>query len=313
MSILYDGKLAVDIAGLKLKTPVMTASGTCGFGLELLDFVDLDKLGALVVKGTSLEPWLGNQGQRIAETPSGMLNAIGLENPGAQAFIKKTLPILKKFDVPVIVNMVGKTLEEYGELASVLDIDGVAALEINISCPNVKAGGMAFGTCPESAAAVVELVKKNTKKPVITKLSPNVTDIAQMAKAVEAAGSDAVSLINTLLGMHIDINKKRPTLGNVFGGLSGPAIRPVAVRMVWQVAQAVKIPVIGIGGITTAEDALEFILAGADAVQIGTASFVEPACVHRVTEGLYDYIRKNGFDNINELKALAIKNCGGQG
>lgn len=312
MSTIYNGKLAVNIAGLKLKTPVMTASGTCGFGLELLDFVDLNKLGALVVKGTSLEPWLGNKGQRIAETPSGMLNAIGLENPGVDVFIKKTLPVLSKFDVPVIVNMVGKTIEEYGELAAALNIEKVTALEINISCPNVKAGGMVFGTCPESAAQVVEIVRKNTKKPIITKLSPNVTDIVQMAKAVEAAGSDAVSLINTLLGMKIDVNKKIPALGNVFGGLSGPAIRPVAVRMVWQVASSVNIPVIGMGGITDAEDALEFILAGADAVAIGTGSFVDPACVHKVTDGIYDYMNKNGFDDISQLKGLAIRNCGGQ-
>lgn len=307
MSQLYDGRLAVDILGLKLNSPVMTASGTCGFGLELLDFVQLEKLGALVVKGTSLEPWLGNEGLRIAETPAGMLNAIGLENPGVEDFLKKKLPVLKKFDVPVIVNIVGRTLEEYVKVAEMLSIDGIAALELNISCPNVKAGGIAFGTCPENAAEVVSAVKKATNKPIITKLSPNVTSIAEIAKAVESAGTDAISLINTLLGMKIDLKSKKPALGNTFGGLSGPAIRPVAVRMVYQVAQAVKVPIIGMGGILTAEDALEFILAGADAVAIGTSTFIDPRTVHTVTEGLINWLDKEGFDNISQVKGLAHK------
>lgn len=305
MSTLYEGRLAVDIIGLKLKTPVMTASGTCGFGLELMDFIQLHELGALVVKGTSLEPWLGNSGLRIAETQAGMLNSIGLENPGVDDFLEKKLPILKKIDVPIIVNIVGRTFEEYAKVAEKLDIEGIDALELNISCPNVKAGGIAFGTCPRNAAEIVRMVKKNTNKPIITKLSPNVTDIAEIAKAVEDAGSDAISLINTLLGMKIDIKTKKPALGNIFGGLSGPAIRPVAVRMVYQVAKSVKIPIIGMGGIMTAEDALEFIMAGADAVAIGTGTFVDPETVSKVTEGLLQWLDKEGFDNISQVKGIA--------
>ena len=234
---LYDNRLAVDIAGLKMKTPVTTASGTFGFGLEFQDFLDLEKVGAVTVKGTTLEPRAGNKGQRAVETPSGMLNCVGLENPGSDYFIEHTLPELKKIDVPVIVNIAGSTPEEYGELAKKLDIEGVHAIEINISCPNVKHGGIAFGTCPESAAEVVRAVKANTGKPVITKLSPNVTDIVEMALAAQEAGTDALSLINTLIGMKIDIDRRKPVLGNVMGGLSGPAVRPVAVRMVYQVAQ----------------------------------------------------------------------------
>ncbi len=304
--MIYDGKMAVEIAGIKMKTPVMTASGTFGFGLEFTDFVDLDKLGALVVKAATLQPCLGNKGQRTVETPAGMLNSIGLENPGVGEFVAKKLPFLAKYDVPVIVNIAGNTPEEYAEIARILDVDGVAGLELNISCPNVKEGGIAFGTRPSSAAAVVKAVKAATKKPVITKLSPNVTDITEMARAVEDAGSDAISLINTLIGMKIDIKRKRPVLGNVVGGLSGPAVRPVAVRMVYQVAQAVKVPLIGMGGIMTGDDAMEFILAGAAAVAVGTGNFVNPAATMEVTQGIFSYMEKEGCGHIGELKGLAL-------
>ena len=283
---LYDNRLAVDIAGLKMKTPVTTASGTFGFGLEFQDFLDLEKVGAVTVKGTTLEPRAGNKGQRAVETPSGMLNCVGLENPGSDYFIEHTLPELKKIDVPVIVNIAGSTPEEYGELAKKLDIEGVHAIEINISCPNVKHGGIAFGTCPESAAEVVRAVKANTGKPVITKLSPNVTDIVEMALAAQEAGTDALSLINTLIGMKIDIDRRKPVLGNVMGGLSGPAVRPVAVRMVYQVAQKVNVPIIGMGGIMNAEDAIEFFLAGASAVAVGTANFCDPRLAETICQGM---------------------------
>ncbi|MDR0968324.1 MAG: dihydroorotate dehydrogenase [Holosporaceae bacterium] len=298
-------KLSVNIAGIEMKTPVMTASGTFGFGLELAKYVDLSKLGALVVKGTTLEPRAGNKGRRIAETPAGMLNCIGLENPGVRVFIDETAPLLKQYDVPVIVNISGNTAEEYVELAKLLNIQEVAGLEINISCPNVKAGGMAFGTSPKAAAEIVEKAKKATSKPIITKLSPNVTDIVEIAKAVESAGTDAISLINTPLGMKIDIKKKKPALGNVFGGLSGPAIRPIAVRMVYQVAGAVKVPIIGMGGITTAEDALEFIMAGASAVSVGAGTFIDPLTAIKVAEGIDAYLEKEKIDNIKQLKGIA--------
>ncbi|MBP2627407.1 MAG: Dihydroorotate dehydrogenase [Firmicutes bacterium] len=293
--------LAVNIAGIKMKTPVMTASGTFGFGLEYSDFVDLNKIGAVVVKGTTLKPRSGNNGRRIAETPAGMLNSIGLENPGVEEFLHTTLPKLAQYDVPIIVNISGNTVEEYGKLATLLTVPGVAGLELNISCPNVKEGGIAFGTQCHSAAAVVEMAKRNTKLPVIVKLSPNVTDIVEMAQAVEQAGADAISLINTLLGMAIDIHKWKPVLGNVVGGLSGPAVRPVAVRMVWQVAQAVKVPIIGMGGIVTADDAIEFMLAGASAVAVGTGNFVNPKATQSVAEGIKDYLGKRGLSHVNQL------------
>lgn len=296
-----DNMLAVDIAGIKMKTPVMTASGTFGFGLEYSDFVDLDQVGAIVVKGTTLAPKAGNSGRRMAETPAGMLNSIGLENPGVEEFITETMPKLAKYQVPVIVNISGNTVEEYGELAARLDRSGIAGLEVNISCPNVKQGGIAFGTCPSSASEVVRRVKAGTSLPVIVKLSPNVTDVVLMAKAVEAAGADAISLINTLLGMAIDIRSWRPVLGNTVGGLSGPAVKPVAVRMVWQVAKAVQVPVIGMGGIMTAEDAIEFLLAGASAVAVGTANFVNPCSSVEVAEGIRDYLVKRGLTQVSEL------------
>ncbi|AJQ28087.1 dihydroorotate dehydrogenase [Pelosinus fermentans] len=301
MSIGDSDMLGVTIAGIKMKTPVMTASGTFGFGLEYKDFVNLNKIGAVVVKGTTLLPRSGNQGRRIAETPAGMLNSIGLENPGVDEFLSTILPRLKDYDVPVIVNISGNTVEEYGELAARLNVADVAGVELNISCPNVKEGGIAFGTNCNSASAVVKQVKSNTDLPVIVKLSPNVTDIVAMAQSVEDAGADAISLINTLLGMSIDIYKWRPVLGNVVGGLSGPAVKPIAVRMVWQVARAVKVPVIGMGGIVTAEDAIEFMLAGASAVAVGTANFINPCAAHSVADGMKDYIKQRGLSHVNEL------------
>jgi len=279
----------------------MTASGTFGFGLEYSDYIDVNQLGALVVKGTTLRPRSGNSGRRITETPAGMLNAIGLENPGVEEFLSNTLPKLAGYDVPVIVNIAGNTVEEYGELASFLSVPGVSAIEINISCPNVKQGGIAFGTDCPSATAVVRAVRDNTSLPVIVKLSPNVTDIVVMAQAVEAAGADAVSLINTLLGMAIDIDSWRPVLGNVVGGLSGPAVKPVALRMVWQVARAVKCPVIGMGGIMTAQDAIEFLLAGASAVAVGTANFVNPRACSEIAAGIQDYLVERGLKDVSQL------------
>jgi dihydroorotate dehydrogenase (NAD+) catalytic subunit len=259
-----------------------------------------------MVKGTTLLPRPGNNGQRAVETPAGMLNCIGLENPGVDYFLAETLPKLREYDTQVIVNISGATEEEYARLAEKLTVPGVAALELNISCPNVKQGGIVFGTCPESAAGVVRAVKQATDKLVITKLSPNVTDIVGMAKAAEEAGSDILSLINTLIGMKIDIVRRRPVLGNVIGGLSGPAVRPVAVRMVYQVAQAVKVPIIGMGGIITVEDALEFILAGASAVAIGTGNFVEPELAERLADELSAYLDKTGAASVAELVGAAL-------
>jgi dihydroorotate dehydrogenase (NAD+) catalytic subunit len=296
-----DVSLAVDLAGLSLKTPVMTASGTFGFGEEFADFVDLNKIGAIVVKGTTLKPRSGNPGVRIAETPSGMLNCIGLENPGVDVFLSDILPRISKYDAPIIVNISGSSVEEYGVLARMLDVPGVAAIELNVSCPNVKEGGIVFGTDPKSAAAVVREAKKNTKKPVIIKLSPNVTDITIMAKAVEEAGADMISLINTLIGMAIDVKSWKPVLGNISGGLSGPAVKPVALRLVWQVAQVVKIPIIGMGGIMTAEDAIEFLLAGASAVAVGTANFVNPSAAQDVADGIEAYLKERNLTDVKEL------------
>ena len=293
--------MSVKLAGLTLKNPVMTASGTFGFGLEYGEFFDVSKLGAIVVKGTTLTPWPGNSGQRIVETPAGMLNSIGLENPGVDVFLTQTLDKLKALDTHIIVNISGRTEEEYALLAEKLDVDGVAALEVNISCPNVKQGGLAFGTDCAMASGVVEAVKACTKKPVIVKLSPNVTDIAQMAQAVEAAGADAISLINTLTGMAIDIHAWKPKLGNGVGGLSGPAVKPVAVRMVYQVAKAVKVPIIGMGGIMTADDAAEFLLAGATAVAVGTAQFVNPTAALEVVQGVVTYVQQRGLENVQQM------------
>ncbi len=303
---LYQNRLAVDIAGLKMKTPVTTASGTFGFGLEFTDFLDLEKVGAITVKGTTLAPRAGNKGQRVVETPSGILNCIGLENPGSDYFLNETLPKLKKYKVPVIVNIDASSPEEYGELAAKLDVQGVDAVEINVSCPNIKDGGLVFGTNAKSMAQVVREVKKNTSKVVITKLSPNVTSITEMAKAAEDAGTDALSLINTLLGMKIDIHRQRPVLGNVTGGLSGPCIRPVAVRMCYEVAQAVKVPIIGMGGIMSASDAIEFFLAGASAIAVGTANFVDPTIAETICPGILEYMDEHNIKKIQDMIGLAL-------
>ena len=303
---LYHNRLAVDIAGLKMKTPVTTASGTFGFGLEFTDFLNLEKVGAITVKGTTLAPRAGNKGQRVVETPSGMLNCVGLENPGSEYFLKETLPKLHKYKVPIIVNIDASSPEEYGELAAKLDVKGVDAVEINVSCPNIKDGGLVFGTNVKSMAQVVKEVKKNTSKVVITKLSPNVTSITEMAKAAEDAGTDALSLINTLIGMKIDIHRQRPVLGNVTGGLSGPCIRPVAVRMCYEVAQAVKVPIIGMGGIMCAEDAIEFFLAGASAIAVGTANFVNPAIAETISLGILEHMDRYNIKKIQDLIGLAL-------
>jgi len=295
-------RLATNIAGIALKNPVMAASGTFGFGKEYASLIDLNRLGAIVTKGTSLEPWKGNPPDRVAETPAGMLNAIGLQNDGVRDLISEKLPWLRQFDVAVIVNVVGHTVEEYVEVARALDgVEGVAALEINISCPNVKQGCIAFGVDPDMTAQVVSSVKNVTRLPVIAKLSPNVTDIVAIAQAAEHGGADAISLINTLLGTSIDVTTRKFRLANITGGLSGPAIKPVALRMVWQVAQTVRIPVIGIGGIMTADDALEFILAGASAVQVGTANFVNPYAMIEIIDGLESYLERHGFAHISDL------------
>jgi dihydroorotate dehydrogenase (NAD+) catalytic subunit len=293
--------LRTELAGIKMQSPVWTASGTFGFGEEFTDFVDLHRLGAVVVKGTTLQPRRGNDGVRMTETPAGMLNCIGLENPGVDFFLNDILPRIQKYGSNIIVNISGSTVEEYGILAEKLDVPGVAGIELNVSCPNVKDGGIIFGTDPKAAAAVVTAAKKHTSLPVILKLSPNVTDIALMARAVEEAGADAISLINTLLGMAIDIHTWRPVLGNVTGGLSGPAVKPVALRLVWQTAQAVHIPIIGMGGIMNADDAIEFFLAGASAVSIGTANFVDPAITMKIIDGIADYLQLHHLNNIEEL------------
>jgi len=294
--------LAVAVGGLVLKNPVMTASGTFGYGEEYAPYLDLNRLGAVVVKGLSLEPRLGNPPPRIIETPSGMLNAIGLQNVGVRAFLSEKLPFLMQFETAVIANIFGETPDEYRQVAHILSgADGVHALELNISCPNVKKGGVAFGADPEAAAEVTALVRAETDLPLIVKLTPNVADIAKIAIAVEEAGADCVSLINTLTGMSVDIERRIPHLANITGGLSGPAIKPVALRMVWQVVQAVKIPVIGMGGIMTAADALEFLIAGARAVQVGTASFVRPTAAVEVVDGISDYLVRHGIGSIGAL------------
>lgn len=294
--------LSVEIAGIQLRNPVMTASGTFGYGSEFASYLDLESIGAIITKGLSLRPKAGNPTPRIVETPGGMLNAIGLQNVGIEAFTREKVPYLRTVNTPVIVNVYGNTLEEYGELAQRLDqIPEVAGLEVNISCPNVKQGGIVFGTDPKAAFEVVNLVRESTIKPVIVKLSPNVTDIVEMAQACAEAGADALSLINTLTGMAIDLQKRRPVLANVTGGLSGPAIKPVALRMVWQVARSVKLPIIGIGGIMTATDALEFMVAGATAVQVGTANFLDPSAAQAIARGMERYLAENGIANVREM------------
>lgn len=295
----------VNLAGVELKNPVMVASGTFGSGAEYSEFVDLNRLGAVVTKGVASVPWLGNPAPRIAETASGMLNAIGLQNPGIDLFSKRDLPFLEKYDTKVIVNVCGHSTEEYLDVVERLaDEPRVDMLEINISCPNVKEGGIAFGQDPKAVEAITKAVKAKAKQPIIMKLSPNVTDITVMAKAAEAGGADCLSLINTLTGMKIDIERQTFAIANKTGGLSGPAVKPVAVRMVYQVANAVKIPIIGMGGICTAEDAMEFILAGATAVSIGTANFANPYTTLEVIDGIEAYMRRHGVEDINELIGL---------
>ncbi len=291
----------VNIAGVEFKNPVTTASGTFGSGAEYSEFVDLSLLGAVTTKGVANVPWPGNPTPRIAETYGGMINAIGLQNPGIDVFVNRDIPFLKQYDTKIIVNVCGKTTEDYVDVVERLGDQPVDLLEINISCPNVKEGGIAFGQDPKAVEAITREVKRHAKQPIIMKLSPNVTDITVMAKAAEAGGADALSLINTLTGMKIDINRRTFALANKTGGMSGPAVKPVAVRMVYQVAQAVKLPIIGMGGIMTAEDAIEFILAGATAVSVGTANFHNPYATKEVVEGIEAYMRKYGVEDINEL------------
>ena len=292
---------AVNLAGVELKNPVMVASGTFGSGEEYSEFVDLNRLGAVVTKGVANVPWPGNPTPRIAEVYGGMLNAIGLQNPGIDVFISRDIPFLKKYDTKIIVNVCGRSTEDYCEVVERLADQPVDMLEINISCPNVKEGGIAFGQDPKAVEAITKEVKKHAAQPVIMKLSPNVTDITEMAKAAQAGGADALSLINTLTGMKIDVQKRTFAIANKTGGLSGPAVHPIAVRMVYQTAQAVDIPIIGMGGITNAEDALEFILAGATAVSVGTANFANPYATVDVVEGIESYMRMHQIEDINEL------------
>ena len=291
----------VEIAGVTFNNPVMTASGTFGSGMEYSDFVDLNRLGAVVTKGVANVPWPGNPTPRVAEVYGGMLNAIGLQNPGIDVFVKRDIPFLQQYDTRIIVNVCGKTVDDYLEVVERLADEPVDMLEINVSCPNVKEGAIAFGQKADSLYDITSKIKKKAKQPIIMKLSPNVTDITEMAKAAEAAGSDALSMINTITGMKIDIYKKKFVLANKTGGLSGPAIKPVAVRMVYQAAHAVKIPIIGMGGIASAEDAIEFILAGASAVAVGAMNFVNPYTTVEVVEGIEEYMRNNSVEDINEL------------
>ncbi len=294
--------LEVKLHNLKLKNPVMTASGTFGYGEEFADFIDISRLGGIVVKGTTGERRQGNPYPRMAETPSGMLNAVGLQNVGIDSFCDKVYHRIKEIDTNIIVNVSGSSIEEYCEVASKINaLENIPAIELNISCPNVKKGGMGFGTNPEMAAQVVGAVRKVYDKTLIVKLTPNVTSIVDIAKAVEDAGADSVSLINTMLGMAIDVEKRRPYLSTITGGLSGPCVKPVAVRMVWQVAHAVKIPVVGLGGISCANDALEFLMAGATAIEVGTANFIDPTVTVKIVEGLEEYCNRHGIKDINEI------------
>ncbi len=294
--------IAVDFCGIRLPSPVIAASGTFGFGTEYAEYVDLNAIGGISVKGLTREPRAGNAGIRIAETPAGILNCIGLENPGVDVFVREILPHLREhYTTPIIANISGNTPEDYEYMAQKLNVDGVAALEVNISCPNVKKGSLAFGVDPESAAEVTRLVKAASDKPVIVKLSPNVTDITLIASAVEAAGADGISLINTLLGMAIDAERRVPLLGNITGGLSGPCVKPIALRMVWQVAQAVNIPICGMGGIMTGLDAIEFMLAGASCVSVGTATLLDPSAVERIGDEMVSWCEAHGVHSIQEI------------
>ena len=293
--------MAVNIAGVEWKNPVTTASGTFGSGEEFSEFVDLNRLGAVTTKGVANVPWPGNPTPRVAEVYGGMMNAIGLQNPGIDLFCKRDIPFLRKYDTKIIVNVCGKSEQDYCDVVERLGDEDVDMLEINISCPNVKEGGIAFGQDPKAAESITKAVKKYAKQPVIMKLSPNVTDITEMARAVEAGGADVVSLINTLTGMKIDINRKTFAIANKTGGMSGPAVHPIAVRMVYQVAQAVKLPIIGMGGIASAEDAIEMILAGASAVSVGTANFYNPGVTMEIVDGIEKYMEKYGFENLTDM------------
>lgn len=294
--------LKVNIGALKLKNPVLTASGTFGYGEEFADFVDLTQLGGFIVKGTTLHPREGNPYPRMAETPMGMLNAVGLQNKGVHYFVEHIYPRLKDLDTNVIVNVSGSSVEDYRETAAIInELENIPAIELNISCPNVKHGGMTFGVHPEAAAEVVSAVRSAYHKTLIVKLTPNVTDITEIAKAVEGAGADSISLINTMLGMAIDAERRKPLLSTVTGGLSGPCVKPVALRMVWQVAKAVKVPVVGLGGIMNATDAIEFLLAGATAIELGTANFIDPAITVKVVDGINDYLDRHGFKSVQEI------------
>ncbi len=294
--------LTVDINGIKLKNPVLTASGTFGYAAEYKEFVDLDQLGGIILKGLSLYPSRGNPSPRIVETPAGLLNAVGLENVGIEAFIKDKLPFLRTVKTKIFVNIYGKSVEEYEALAAIIDnLPEISGIEVNISCPNVEAGGAAFGKDPDAAFRVVSRVRKSTSKHLMVKLSPNVSDIGRIAVSVEKAGADAISLINTLTGLAVDIDTFKPVLANVTGGLSGPAVKPVALRMVWEAAQQVDIPVIGIGGITDAADALEFIVAGATAVQVGTASLVDPSALAKIVDGIRKFLVKRNIDRVSDI------------
>lgn len=295
----------IHIGNLKLANPVLTASGTFGYGTEYAEFVDFSRLGGIIVKGTTLHPRQGNPYPRMAETPSGMLNCVGLQNKGVDYFVEHIYPTICDLPTNVIVNVSGSTIDDYVACAARIDaLDNVPAIELNISCPNVKQGGMAFGVTPDGAASVVKAVREAYHKTLIVKLSPNVTDIVSIARAVEEAGADSVSLINTLLGMAIDAEKRRPVLSTITGGLSGPAVKPVALRMVWQVSHAVSIPVIGLGGIASATDAIEFLLAGAKAVEVGTANFIDPAASVTIAEGMEDYLRRHGMTSWDEVTML---------
>jgi dihydroorotate dehydrogenase (NAD+) catalytic subunit len=293
--------LSVNIAGLKLKNPVIAASGTFGFGKEYAEFMDLSQLGGISVKGLTLKPRPGNKPPRIAETPAGILNSVGLQNPGVEAFLREEIPFLRQFDTAIIANIAGNTMEDYCEMAEILGSADIDALELNVSCPNVKSGCVAFGNTPSGISEIVRHVKPYCKKPLIVKLTPNVLDIKEIAAAAEDAGADALSLINTILGMAIDIHRKRPVLANNMGGLSGPAVKPIAVRMVYEVCKTVKIPVIGMGGITNGDDAVEFLLAGAGAVMVGTANFVSPDACIAVVKGIESYLAMHNYTDVNEI------------
>ncbi len=294
--------LNVKIKDLEFKNPVMTASGTCGFGEEIMDFVNLERLGGIVMKGTTLKPRQGNDYPRMAETASGMLNAVGLQNKGVENFIKNIYPNIKGIDSHFIVNVNGSTIEEYIELTEIInELDKIPAIELNISCPNVKEGGMSFGVNRRSAERVIKAVRDVYDKPLIVKLSPNVTDIADIARAAEGQGADSVSLVNTLLGMAVDAHTRKPVLSTITGGLSGPAIKPIALRMVWQVYNAVKVPVIGMGGIMNTTDAIEFMLAGSTAVQVGTAMFIDPGITEEIVDGIEKYLEQNNYQSVNDI------------